>query len=65
MADEQDVPLTSKDVARLFSVSTVTVANWADSGKLASFRTPGGHRRFRRADVDAFIADSATAGKAS
>lgn len=53
-------PLTSGDVARYFGVSTVTVREWADSGKLASFRTPGGQRRFRREDIDAFIEASAT-----
>ena len=48
-------PLTSGDVARYFGVSTVTVREWADSGKLASFRTPGGQRRFLRSAVEAFI----------
>ncbi|NED66048.1 MerR family DNA-binding transcriptional regulator, partial [Streptomyces sp. SID10244] len=28
-----------------------TVARWASSGLLGSIRTPGGHRRFREADV--------------
>lgn len=51
-----DKPLTSGEVAHLFGVSTVTVASWADDGKLPSFRTPGGQRRFYRADIDAFIA---------
>ena len=48
-----EVPLTTGEVAALFAVTPETVAAWADSGKLASFRTPGGHRRFYRADVDA------------
>ena len=33
-----------------------TVSRWATSGKLASIRTPGGHRRFRESDVRAFLA---------
>lgn len=48
--------LTPGEVAAMFRVSVVTVAAWADLGRLAHFRTPGGQRRFRRADVDAFLA---------
>lgn len=52
-------PLTPKDVADLFGVTVATVAEWGRSGKLrASFRTPGGHRRYTQADLDAFIAES-------
>jgi len=36
-------------------VSLSTVGKWADEGKLPSFRTPGGHRRFELADVEALI----------
>lgn len=39
----------------MFGVSVGTVARWADEGKLRCFETPGGQRRFRRADVEAFI----------
>ena len=55
MANPDEI-LTPGEVAALFRVSTVTVAAWADSGRLGHFRTPGGQRRFRRADVDAFLA---------
>ncbi len=47
----------------LFNVAPDTVAGWADKGKLPSFRTPGGQRRFRREDVEAFLPDT-TAGAA-
>ena len=47
--------LTPKQVAGIFNVSEVTVRAWAREGKLAYFRTPGGHRRFYRADVEALI----------
>lgn len=49
-------PLTPGQVAELFGVTIDAVANWADEGKLPSFRTPGGHRRFHQADVDALLA---------
>jgi len=47
--------LTPGEVARLFKVSPSTVVNWADLGKLPSFKTIGGQRRFFRSDVDAFL----------
>ena len=46
--------LTSQDVARLLGVGVSSVNRWADSGLLSHTRTPGGHRRFRRLDVDVF-----------
>lgn len=49
---DEPAPLTTGDVAALFAVTPETVAAWADAGKLPSFRTPGGHRRFLPADVD-------------
>lgn len=46
--------LTASDVADLFRVDIKTVSRWANAGKLReSFRTPGGHRRWARADVEA------------
>ncbi len=40
-----------RQAAELLGVHPATVRNWADHGDLPSRRTPGGHRRFRRADV--------------
>ena len=37
---------------RLFGVHPQTVKKWADKGQLVGFRTPGGHWRFRREDID-------------
>lgn len=48
-------PFTPKQVAALFNVSTNTVYNWAEDGKLPYFLTPGGHRRFRRQDVERLL----------
>lgn len=48
--------MTPAEVADLFRVSTKTVTRWASTGRLrTATRTPGGHRRFARADVDAFL----------
>jgi excisionase family DNA binding protein len=40
-----------RQAADLLGVHPATVRNWADKGDLASRRTPGGHRRFRKADL--------------
>lgn len=47
--------LTVAEVAALFRVDRKTVIRWADDGKLTSFRTLGGHRRFRAAEVEALL----------
>ena len=36
---------------RVLEVNESTLRNWADSGALRTYRTPGGHRRFYRGDV--------------
>jgi predicted site-specific integrase-resolvase len=35
----------------LFRVDPKTVARWAGAGRLTPIRTPGGHRRYREAEV--------------
>jgi len=52
--------LTASEVAELFRVDPKTVTRWARSGKLASIRTPGGQRRFRQAEVQAFLEDESS-----
>jgi excisionase family DNA binding protein len=44
--------LNTAEVARLFGVHPKTVSRWAESGKVPSFRTVGGHRRFKAVDVE-------------
>jgi excisionase family DNA binding protein len=44
------------EVAAAFRVHPKTIIRWADAGKLPSFRTAGGHRRFRAADVRGLLA---------
>ena len=43
--------MTSSEVAALFRVDAKTVTRWAKAGKIASFRTLGGHRRFYTRDI--------------
>jgi excisionase family DNA binding protein len=47
--------LTSAEVGDLLQVNRSSVKNWVDEGRLAAFRTPGGHRRIRAADLVAFL----------
>jgi excisionase family DNA binding protein len=42
--------------AELLGVHPLTLRNWADKGYIGFFRTPGGHRRFRLEDLNAFLA---------
>jgi len=41
-------------------VSPNALRQWADSGRIACSRTPGGHRRFRVADLDGLLASGST-----
>lgn len=43
------------EAAEMLGVGVPMVREWADSGELPCLRTPGGHRRFRRRDVEEFI----------
>jgi excisionase family DNA binding protein len=47
--------LTPGEVATLFRVDPKTVTRWAAAGRISSIRTPGGHRRFREAEVRALL----------
>jgi excisionase family DNA binding protein len=43
--------LRPAEVGVLFGVDVRAVARWADTNKVPSFRTPGGHRRFKAEDI--------------
>lgn len=43
------------EAAALVGVHPDTVRSWVDKGKLVALVTPGGHRRFRRSDVEALL----------
>jgi excisionase family DNA binding protein len=47
--------LTPREAADVFGVRTTTIARWAREGRLASFTTPGGHRRYRLGHVRALL----------
>ena len=43
------------EVAKSFGVAVSTVRNWERRGRITAIRTPGGQRRFRRADIEALL----------
>ena len=47
--------LTPAEVAVLFRVNPKTVTRWARAGKISAIRTLGGHRRFRREEIEAVL----------
>jgi excisionase family DNA binding protein len=52
---ETEPLLTPAEVAALFRVGSKTVTRWANTGKLTSLRTLGGHRRFRESEVRSLL----------
>ena len=42
--------------SRLLGVDPDTLRRWADAGRVRAFATPGGHRRFSRADLERVVA---------
>lgn len=52
---EQEVLLTPAEVARIFRVDPKTVTRWAKAGKITAIRTLGGHRRYRKSEIQALM----------
>lgn len=50
--------LTPGEVAVMFRVDAKSVTRWANAGRLRAIRTPGGHRRFLRAEVDKLLLEN-------
>jgi excisionase family DNA binding protein len=57
--------LTLGQAARYLGVAQSTIRKWSDQGRLSAFYTPGGHRRYRLRDLDAFVAGSAGGSSAA
>ena len=47
--------LTLGQAAKYLGVAQSTIRKWSDLGRVPAFYTPGGHRRYRRTDLDAFL----------
>ena len=44
--------LTLGQAAKYLGVAQSTIRRWSDEGRVSAFYTPGGHRRYRQADLD-------------
>lgn len=47
--------LTPAEVAALFRVDPKTVTRWARAGRLSFVMTLGGHRRYLRSQIEAYL----------
>lgn len=55
--------LTLGQAAKYLGVAQSTIRKWSDLGRLPAFYTPGGHRRYRRRDLDIFLERSGPGGR--
>jgi excisionase family DNA binding protein len=54
--------LTLGQASKYLGVAQSTMRKWSDVGRVPAFYTPGGHRRYRRADLDQFLDRSGRTG---
>lgn len=47
--------LAPTEAAELIGVSTRSLLRWEDAGRIVPLKTPGGHRRYRVADLLALV----------
>lgn len=50
--------MTPGEVADAFRVDPKTVSRWAAAGKIRSLKTPGGHHRFYRNEIELLLNNS-------
>jgi excisionase family DNA binding protein len=55
--------LTLGQAARFLGVAQSTIRKWSDQGRVPAFYTPGGHRRYRRRDLESFLERSGPGGR--
>ncbi len=55
--------LTLGQAAKYLGVAQSTIRKWSDLRRVPTFYTPGGHRRYRLGDLDAFLEHSGPAGQ--
>jgi excisionase family DNA binding protein len=68
-SDQRRVPASEPDwltlgqAAKFLGVAQSTMRKWSDGGRVPAFYTPGGHRRYRRRDLEQFLERSGPAGR--
>ncbi len=51
MSDKKNDFLTAEEAAKLVHCNRASLFRWAKAGYLNVYRTPGGHKRFKRGDL--------------
>ncbi len=51
----KDKIFSISEAAEYLGVSALTLRKWEAQAKVRAFRTPGGHRRFRKSDLDVIL----------
>ena len=54
----QESLVSISEASRTLGVSEAALRQWTDEGKVRAFITPGGHRRYSRADLKKFVSSS-------
>jgi len=52
---EQQTSVSISKASHILGVSEVALRQWTDEGKIKAFTTPGGHRRYSRAELKKFM----------
>ncbi len=52
---EQESLLNISEASRILGVSEAALRQWTDEGKIKAFITPGGHRRYSKAELKKFM----------
>ena len=47
--------LSLSEIAELLGVHPSTVRSWSDQGRMPVHRTQGGHRRYRRSEIELWM----------
>ncbi len=55
MGSAQSEYLTPREAADMVGVSPKTVVRWAAEGRIPSMVTLGGHRRFKREEIEVLL----------
>ncbi|HEY5295350.1 MAG TPA: response regulator [Gaiellaceae bacterium] len=55
--------MTLGQAAKFLGVAQSTIRKWSDQGRVPAFYTPGGHRRYRRRDLELFLDRSGPGGR--
>ncbi len=55
----QESSISISEASQILGVSEAALRQWTDEGKIKAFITPGGHRRFSKADLKKFMSSHA------